>query len=79
MRRSYPRGWHEAKPQDHQGELGLDTNELFTFIGETQIDESSDLADTYCRCDPNDAQRGFARTRASSPPTTAAPAAPHGG
>ncbi|MEV8309942.1 type I restriction endonuclease [Streptomyces flavidovirens] len=55
------RGWREGKPQDYQAGLGLDTNELFTFIGETQIDEWNDLVDTYYHGDPNDAQRGFAK------------------
>lgn len=53
------RGWREARPQDYRPDLGLDTNELFTFIGATQPDEWNDLLTVY-GCDPNEAQRGFA-------------------
>ncbi|MFE1248796.1 type I restriction endonuclease subunit R [Streptomyces sp. NPDC058766] len=53
------RGWREARPQDYQADLGLDTNELFTFIGATQPDEWNELLTVYGG-DPNEAQRGFA-------------------
>ncbi|MDK0523297.1 type I restriction endonuclease [Streptomyces sp. ML-6] len=54
------RGWREAQPEDYQADLGLDTNELFTFLGETQIDEWNELLAVYGK-DVNAAQRGFAR------------------
>ncbi|MGW8986436.1 type I restriction endonuclease subunit R [Streptomyces parvus] len=54
------RGWREARPEDYQADLGLDTNELFTFIGETQIDEWNDLLAVYGN-NVNEAQRGFAQ------------------
>ncbi|MFF7243081.1 type I restriction endonuclease subunit R [Embleya sp. NPDC008237] len=53
------RGWREARPRDYRADLGLDTNELFTFIGATQPDEWSELLAVYGG-DPNEAQRGFA-------------------
>ncbi|WP_406729475.1 type I restriction endonuclease [Streptomyces sp. GD-15H] len=53
------RGWREASPQDYRADLGLDTNELFTFIGATQPDEWNELLTVYGG-DPNEAQRGFA-------------------
>ncbi|AKL66538.1 type I restriction endonuclease subunit R [Streptomyces sp. Mg1] len=53
------RGWREARPQDYRADLGLDTNELFTFIGATQPDEWGELLTVYSG-DPNEAQRGFA-------------------
>lgn len=55
------RGWREARPQDYRAELGLDTNELFTFIGATQPDEWNDLVTTQYAGDPDEAQRGFAK------------------
>ncbi|MEV8002824.1 type I restriction endonuclease [Streptomyces parvus] len=54
------RGWREARPEDYQADLGLDTNELFTFIRETQIDEWNDLLAVYGN-NVNEAQRGFAQ------------------
>ncbi|MET7315339.1 type I restriction endonuclease [Streptomyces thermoviolaceus] len=54
------RGWREANPEDYQPDLGLDTNELYTFIGKTQPDEWNELLTVYGG-DPNEAQRGFAR------------------
>ncbi|WP_408993138.1 type I restriction endonuclease subunit R [Streptomyces sp. 1268] len=54
------RGWREARPEDYQADIGLDTNELFTFIGETQIDEWNDLLAVYGN-NVNEAQRGFAQ------------------
>lgn len=54
------RGWHEAQPEDYQADLGLDTNELFTFIGESQIREWTELLAVYGN-DVDAAQRGFAQ------------------
>ncbi|WP_405943632.1 type I restriction endonuclease subunit R [Streptomyces sp. NBC_00932] len=54
------RGWREAQPEDYQADLGLDTNELFTFLGETQGDEWHELLAVYGN-NINEAQRGFAR------------------
>ncbi|MFB7605347.1 type I restriction endonuclease subunit R [Streptomyces gardneri] len=54
------RGWREAQPEDYTADLGLDTNELFAFIGATQGDEWDELLTLYGN-DPNEAQRGFAR------------------
>ncbi|WP_435605621.1 type I restriction endonuclease subunit R [Streptomyces ardesiacus] len=54
------RGWREASPEDFQADLGLDTNELFTFIGAAQPDEWNDLLTVYGG-NPNEAQRGFAQ------------------
>ncbi|MGI5145121.1 type I restriction endonuclease subunit R [Plantactinospora sp. CA-294935] len=53
-------GWAEGSKADYRPELGLDTYQLFTFIGATQPDEWADLV-TYYGGDPNDAQRGFAK------------------
>ncbi|MCX5400824.1 type I restriction endonuclease subunit R [Streptomyces sp. NBC_00102] len=53
------RGWREARPEDYQADLGLDTHELFTFIGATQADEWNDLLAVYGSV--NEAQNGFAR------------------
>ncbi|MEV7110496.1 type I restriction endonuclease subunit R [Streptomyces anulatus] len=54
------RGWREARPEDYQADLGLDTNELFTFLGESQPREWDKLLAVYGN-DPNTAQRGFAQ------------------
>ncbi|MEV0010603.1 type I restriction endonuclease [Streptomyces sp. NPDC047973] len=54
------RGWREARPQDYQADLGLDTNELYTFLGESQPREWAELLAVYGK-DPNAAQRGFAQ------------------
>ncbi|MFD7709723.1 type I restriction endonuclease subunit R [Streptomyces sp. NPDC059786] len=54
------RGWREANPENYSPDLGLDTNELFTFLGETQPDEWNELLTVY-GSDPNEAQRGFAQ------------------
>lgn len=53
-------GWREARPEDYRSDLGLDTNELFTFLGETQINEWNELLAVYGN-DVNAAQNGFAR------------------
>ncbi|MFB6875119.1 type I restriction endonuclease subunit R [Streptomyces sp. NPDC056323] len=54
------RGWREAQPEDYQADLGLDTNELFTFLGKTQSNEWNELLAVYGE-DVNAAQNGFAR------------------
>ncbi|MFF4571625.1 type I restriction endonuclease subunit R [Streptomyces sp. NPDC001410] len=54
------RGWREARPEDYTADLGLDTNELYTFIGATQPDEWYELVTLYGN-DHDEAQRGFAR------------------
>ncbi|MCZ2525378.1 type I restriction endonuclease subunit R [Streptomyces sp. HB2AG] len=54
------RGWREGNPQDYRADIGLDTNQLFTFIGATQPDEWDELISFYGG-DPDEAQRGFAR------------------
>ncbi|WP_329029926.1 type I restriction endonuclease subunit R [Streptomyces sp. NBC_01423] len=54
------RGWREARPEDYQADLGMDTNELFTFLGESQIREWDELLAVYGN-DVNAAQRGFAQ------------------
>ncbi|WP_069815460.1 type I restriction endonuclease subunit R [Streptomyces sp. TP-A0874] len=53
------RGWREANPEDYRADLGLDTNELYTFIGRTQPDEWYELAGIYGG--QEEAQRGFAQ------------------
>ncbi|MFF7837474.1 type I restriction endonuclease subunit R [Streptomyces ossamyceticus] len=52
-------GWREASPADYTADLGLDSNELYTFLGETQPDEWHELRTVYG--DANEAQRGFAQ------------------
>ncbi|MFF9073251.1 type I restriction endonuclease subunit R [Streptomyces sp. NPDC014646] len=54
------RGWREAQPEDYQADLGLDTNELFTFLRKTQVNEWNELLAVYGG-NVNDAQHGFAR------------------
>ncbi|MGW0434075.1 type I restriction endonuclease subunit R [Micromonospora sp. NPDC003197] len=53
-------GWSEGNPADYRPELGLDTHQLFTFIGATQAEAWDDLV-TYYGGDPNEAQRGFVK------------------
>ncbi|MBF9072238.1 type I restriction endonuclease subunit R [Streptacidiphilus fuscans] len=55
------RGWREVQPQDYRVDLGLDTNELFTFIGATQAEAWGELVDLQYGGDPNAAQLGFAK------------------
>lgn len=55
------RGWAEARPEDYTADLGLDTNELFTFIGATQGDEWNELLNIHFAGEPGDGQREFAR------------------
>ncbi|MFI9501223.1 type I restriction endonuclease subunit R [[Kitasatospora] papulosa] len=54
------RGWREARPEDYQADLGLDTNELFDFLDASQPREWDELLAVYGN-DPNAAQRGFAQ------------------
>ncbi|MEO3777957.1 type I restriction endonuclease [Micromonospora sp. B11E3] len=53
-------GWLEGSAADYRPELGLDTRQLFTFIGATQAREWDELVTRYGG-DPDAAQRGFAR------------------
>ncbi len=55
------RGWREAQPTDYRADLGLDTHELFTFIGSTQGAEWHELLDTHFAGEPDDAQNAFAK------------------
>ncbi|WP_405939753.1 type I restriction endonuclease [Streptomyces sp. NBC_00726] len=54
------RGWREARAGDYQADLGLDTNELYTFLSESQPREWAELLSVYGK-DLNAAQRGFAQ------------------
>jgi type I restriction enzyme R subunit len=54
------RGWREGSPRDYRADLGLDTNQLFTFIGATQAAEWNELLSLYGN-DPDAAQLGFAK------------------
>lgn len=53
------RGWREAWPQDYTADLGLDTNELFEFIKESQPDEWHELQTVYGSL--NETKSGFAK------------------
>jgi type I restriction enzyme R subunit len=53
-------GWELGSNADYRAELGLDTCQLFTFIGATQAAEWSELVAFYGG-DPGAAQRGFAK------------------
>lgn len=53
-------GWIEGEAADYRPELGLDTRQLFTFIGATQPDEWEKVV-TYYGGDRNEAQRSFAK------------------
>ncbi|WP_449061949.1 type I restriction endonuclease subunit R [Planomonospora algeriensis] len=53
-------GWRLGLSSDYRPELGLDTAELFTFIGDTQADDWHDLVTAYGG-DVEAAQQGFAR------------------
>ena len=57
-------GWLKSVPSNFDPVLGLDTAELFAFIGATQISEWEDLLGRYGN-DPDSAQRGFAKRLAS--------------
>lgn len=52
-------GWVKGASSDFSCELGLDTAQLFTFLGATQIDEWDKLVGHYGS--PDAAQRKFAR------------------
>lgn len=53
-------GWSKGTPQNYRPEFGLDTAELFTFIGATQIEQWNKLLGYYGN-DPDTAQRKFAQ------------------
>lgn len=53
-------GWQEGDPRDYRPELGLDTRQLFTFIGDTQGDEWERLVMLYGNS-TGAAQLGFAK------------------
>ncbi|WP_184724877.1 type I restriction endonuclease subunit R [Saccharopolyspora phatthalungensis] len=53
-------GWELGSASDYDADLGLDTAQLLTFIGATQIDEWNELLGYYGN-DANAAQRGFAK------------------
>ncbi|NEE61105.1 type I restriction endonuclease subunit R [Streptomyces sp. SID8455] len=53
------RGWREGSPAEYRPDIGLNTGELFEFIGRSQPDEWHRLRQVYG--DPNEAQRGFAQ------------------
>ncbi len=57
-------GYLKSVPSHFDPVLGLDTAELFAFIGATQADHWEDLLDRYGQ-DPDAAQRGFAKRLAS--------------
>ena len=57
-------GYLKSIPSNFNPDLGLDTAELFAFIGATQIKEWERLLGLYGN-DPDAAQRGFARRLAS--------------
>ncbi|MFE2043771.1 type I restriction endonuclease subunit R [Streptomyces sp. NPDC059477] len=54
------RGWNEGSNQHYQPHLGLDTAQLFEFIGKTQADDWDELIALYGG-DVNTAQAGFAK------------------
>jgi type I restriction enzyme R subunit len=53
-------GWQEGDPRDYRPDLGLDTRQLFTFIGATQGDEWERLVMLY-GSSTEAAQVGFAK------------------
>ncbi|MES9541341.1 type I restriction endonuclease [Actinomadura sp. NPDC000600] len=53
-------GWLEGDPRDYRPELGVDTRQLFTFIGATQGDEWEQLVMLYGNS-TEAAQAGFAK------------------
>ena len=59
------RGWREGRPQDYRADLGLDTRELFAFIGATQGDEWDELRSRYGDADA--AQAAGHRVAVSGP------------
>ncbi|WP_330176085.1 DEAD/DEAH box helicase family protein [Streptomyces sp. NBC_01498] len=54
------RGWSEGSRSHYRPQLGLDTAQLFEFIGKTQAHDWADLIALYGG-DPNIAQAGFAK------------------
>ena len=52
-------------PRDFDAEAGIDTVDLFTFIGATQAKEWERLIDSAYGGDPNRAQTGFVQRLAS--------------
>ncbi|KWX05660.1 restriction endonuclease subunit R [Carbonactinospora thermoautotrophica] len=52
-------GWQQGDPGNYRRDLGLDTAELFTFIGATQAEEWDRLL-AFHGGDPGEAQRRFA-------------------
>ncbi len=59
-RRWSPPGWHRGQLDGYNRELGLDTDQLFTFLGATQNDVWEQLRVHYGE-DTGEAQRQFAR------------------
>ena len=57
-------GYLKSEPSNFDANLGLDTAELFAFIGATQSIEWESLLGRYGN-DPDSAQRGFAKRLAS--------------
>ena len=55
----------QGEPKDFDAEAGVDTADLFTFIGATQIDAWNRLIDTAYGGDPDRAQAGFVQRLAS--------------
>ncbi|MEU1889235.1 DEAD/DEAH box helicase family protein [Micromonospora rifamycinica] len=53
-------GWEIGNPTDYRPDLGLDTGQLFTFIGATQAAEWDDVV-TFYGGDRDAAQRGFVK------------------
>ncbi|WAL67689.1 DEAD/DEAH box helicase family protein [Amycolatopsis cynarae] len=53
-------GWHRGQRDGYDRELGIDTDQLFTFIGATQSDVWEQLR-AYYGDDSAEAQRSFAR------------------
>ncbi|WP_431889807.1 type I restriction endonuclease subunit R [Nocardiopsis alba] len=60
VRAMVARGWETASSSDYRPELGLDTAQLFTFIGATQAEAWNELLAFYGG-DVAEAQRGFAQ------------------
>ncbi|MEO3809444.1 type I restriction endonuclease [Sphaerisporangium sp. B11E5] len=52
------RGWEVGQPSEYRAEVGLVTEELFTFIGATQVEAWNELVALYGN-DVGAAQRGF--------------------
>lgn len=54
-------GWQLGSNTDYRPDLGLDTSQLFTFIGATQPEEWAELVTHYYGGDADAAQAGFAK------------------